>query len=62
MSSLSELVLSHNCIKELPNTIGLLRNLRTFYIDENELNFIPSDVKFIYIYILTILINNSKHN
>jgi Leucine-rich repeat (LRR) protein len=44
MSSLFELVLNHNHIIELPNTIGLLRNLRTFYIDENDLSDLPVDV------------------
>ena len=44
MSSLYELVLNHNHIIELPNTIGLLRNLRIFYIDENDLTDLPPDV------------------
>lgn len=46
MSSLFELVLSHNFIMEIPHSIGLLRNLRTLYLDENELSDLPADVKF----------------
>lgn len=37
-------MLSHNYIDELPPTIGLLRNLQTFYMDENDLTFLPPDV------------------
>lgn len=53
MSSLSELVLNHNHIIELPNTIGLLRNLRTFYICENDMTYLPADVNKI-VFILNI--------
>jgi Leucine-rich repeat (LRR) protein len=45
MSSLFELVLSYNFIMEIPNTIGLLRNLRILYLDENELTTLPPDVR-----------------
>jgi hypothetical protein len=44
MVNLFELVLSYNFITEVPNTIGLLRNMRIFYIDENELTHLPNDV------------------
>ena len=44
LSKLSELILSKNKIEELPTNIGLLRNLRTLNLDENNLKSLPSDV------------------
>lgn len=44
LSSLSELNISMNDLEELPASIGLLRNLRTFYADENLLTFVPAEV------------------
>ena len=44
LTSLSELNVSVNDLEELPVSIGLLRNLRTFYADENFLSFVPSEV------------------
>lgn len=44
LQSLSELNVSCNNLEDLPVTLGLLRNLRTFYADENYLLFIPSEV------------------
>ncbi len=45
LSKLSELILSKNKIEELPTNIGLLRNLRTLNLDENNLKSLPSDVR-----------------
>ena len=36
--------MNHNYLTELPNSIGLLKNLRTLFLDENELSCLPSDV------------------
>lgn len=44
LQSLSELNVSCNNLEDLPVTLGLLRNLRTFYADENYLLFIPAEV------------------
>jgi Leucine-rich repeat (LRR) protein len=46
MVNLFELVLSYNFITEIPNTIGLLRNMRIFYADENDITHLPPDVSF----------------
>ncbi len=42
--SLTELVLSRNQITEIPSTIGLMKNLRAFNLDENEVTCLPPDV------------------
>ena len=44
LSALSEFNISTNDLVEIPSTIGLLRNLRTMYADENYLEVIPPEV------------------
>lgn len=44
LTSLSELILNNNKLTELPTSIGLLRNLRTLNLDENQLIDLPPDV------------------
>lgn len=61
MNSLFELVLSHNFIMELPHSIGLLRNLRTLYLDENELTSLPPDVSYFTLHSLIIKISTIFH-
>ena len=45
---MSELNISANDLQALPASIGLLRNLRTFYADENLLEFLPAEVLYFY--------------
>ena len=44
--SLSELNISANDLEDIPASLGLLRNIRTLYADENYLSFIPSEVRW----------------
>lgn len=41
---LEELMLSHNLLRTLPHTIGLLRRLRVLSVDENQLECLPEEL------------------
>lgn len=46
---MTELMLTENLLSELPTSVGQLKNMTSFNVDRNQLEFIPKEVSYTFV-------------